>query len=330
MTYNTNHLKNTKILITGGTGTFGKAFTYKLLSSEPSVNITIFSRDEYKQYQFKNELKSHFPNNNVKFVLGDIRDSQKVSSVTKDIQYIIHAAAQKQVPSCEENIDEAIKTNIIGALNIYNAAIQNKVKKVISLSTDKAVEPINLYGATKMISDKVLLQKGGDTIFSVVRYGNVANSRGSVIPLFKDITFSRKNVYPVTDCRMTRFWIDVNKATEIALTALVNAKSGEIYVAKLPSFRITDLVYAFNSNANIEEIGIREGEKIHEVLISSNDALKTCETEDLYIIYPSVEAANKSINKRVKPDFYYASNNNPDFLSVNDIHELLIENEILY
>lgn len=330
MVNNTTQLEHSKILITGGTGTFGKAFTRKLLSIDSSINITIFSRDEYKQYKFRNELNTQFPNNNVKYVLGDVRDSQKMVSTTKNIDYIVHAAAQKQVPSCEENIDEAIKTNIMGALNIYNAAIQNNVKKVVSLSTDKAVQPINLYGATKMVSDKVLLQDGGDTIFTVVRYGNVANSRGSVIPLFKEIMFSKKNIYPVTDLNMTRFWIDVNHATEIALSALLNAKGGEIFVAKLPSFRIVDLVYAFDSTAKIEEIGIREGEKIHEMLISSNDALKTCEAKDYYIIYPNIEAANKSNYKHVSPDFCYASNNNPLSISVKDIHELLIKNEILH
>lgn len=322
---NIDSLQNKRILITGGTGTFGQAFTHYVLSKVPSCHIVIYSRDEYKQYLMKQSFFTYCQEGRLSFVIGDVRDVTRLKYACNNIDYVVHAAAQKQVPSCEENVVEAIKTNIIGALNIQEAAICCGVSKVLALSTDKAVMPVNLYGATKMISDRLFLNSDQNTspVFCVVRYGNVSGSRGSVIPFFKTIYDSGVHTYPITDFRMTRFWIEINQAVELALKALVYGRTGEVYVAKIPSFKIIDLVAAMDPDGEMYEVGIRQGEKLHEVMITEYDAEHTVEEEDCYIIYPNADKAIQSGKQLVQKGFTYASDHNDIWLSVNDLRSML-------
>lgn len=323
------------ILITGGTGSFGQKFTQRILREFTPAKIVIYSRDEFKQYMMAKDFKEKFPTkfNRLRFFIGDVRDKERLCRAFDGIDYVIHAAAMKQVPACEYNPLEAIKTNINGAQNIIDAAIDCKIKNVVALSTDKAVNPINLYGGTKFVSDKLFIaanaySAGKDTRFSVVRYGNVAGSRGSVIPYFKELIKNGEKVLPVTDIRMTRFWITLDQGVDLVFKALKESKGGETYISKIPSFKIKDLAMAMNPDGDIKEIGIRDGEKIHEVMISKDDCRTTYEYKNEYIIYPNMDwrnARNYIIpgGNLVKADFEYSSATNTDWLSVEQLRALL-------
>lgn len=323
------------ILITGGTGSFGKKFTQKILEDYPQVQKTIiFSRDEYKQFHMANS--EPFKNNDkLRFFIGDVRDKDRLSQAFGDVDIVIHAAALKHVPICEYNPFEAIKTNIIGAQNVASTAIEKKVKKVIALSTDKACSPINLYGATKLCSDKLFIAAGAyvidkQTTFSVVRYGNVASSRGSVIPYFKDLLAQGVEELPITDNRMTRFWLNLDEAVEMVINAIDQMEGGELFVRKIPSMKITDLAQALAPNIKIKEIGIRPGEKIHEMMISAEDSRNTIELDKFYIILPGaseVEQRLKRYGKIVANDFEYHSGNNSEWLSIEQMKQLIKQNE---
>ena len=318
-------LHNKRILITGGTGTFGQAFAKLLLSKVLDCHVVVYSRDEYKQYLMKQSFNNYYQEGRLSFIIGDVRDLSRLMFACNNINYIVHAAAQKQVPSCEENVTEAIKTNIIGAINVQEAALCCGVSKVLALSTDKAVMPVNLYGATKMVSDRVFLNsdRSTTTSFCVVRYGNVSGSRGSVIPFFKSISESGKHSYPITDYRMSRFWIDIDQAVKFALKTLVYGQAGEVFVAKIPSFRVIDLVAAMDPDGKMIEVGIRPGEKLHEIMITEYDSEHTVEDDDCYIIYPDTDTAIRSGKQLVPKGFIYSSEKNNAWLCVEDIRSLL-------
>jgi len=319
-------------LITGGTGSFGSAFIKQLINSNVKIRrLVIFSRDELKQ----SVMQQLYPKNKypyIRFFLGDIRDLDRLIFATRSIENIVHAAALKQVPAAEYNPFEAIKTNIIGAQNLILAAINNNVKKIVALSTDKACAPINLYGATKLCSDKLFISANNivgksNTKFSVVRYGNVFASRGSVYNIFKE--YKNKGYFPITDLRMTRFNITLNDATKMVINVLKKIEGGEIYVPKLRSFKIIDLAKAMNSKNKIKVLGIRPGEKIHEQMISKSDSYSTFETEKFYIILPqgNIKIINKFKRKKkfkiVKQGFEYSSDNNLPFLSLSELKKII-------
>ncbi|MCF6465223.1 UDP-N-acetylglucosamine 4,6-dehydratase (inverting) [Clostridium sp. Cult2] len=324
-------LNDKTILITGGTGSFGEKFIQIVFEKFKPKKIIIYSRDEYKQSLMKQKFKSH--EKNLRFFIGDVRDKERLYRAFNEVDYVIHAAAMKQVPACEYNPFEAIKTNIHGAQNVIDAALDRGVKKVIALSTDKAVNPINLYGGTKLVSDKLFISANAysgskGTRFSVVRYGNVAGSRGSVIPFFKGLIEKGEENLPITDFRMTRFWITLEQGVELVFKALEEAKGGETFISKIPSFRITDLAKAMNPNANLEEVGIREGEKLHEVMITKDDSRMTYEYKKHYIIYPhfdwwSSDRHFTNGGKPIKEGFEYNSGTNREWLGVEDLKEEL-------
>ncbi len=314
------------ILITGGTGSFGKCFTKYILTKYRPQKIIIYSRDEFKQFNMANDFKKY--ENKLRFFIGDVRDLERLKRAFRGVDYIVHAAALKQVPSCEYNPNEAIKTNIHGAMNVIEAALDCNVKKVIALSTDKAVNPINLYGGTKLVSDKLFIAANSyvgasDLSFSVVRYGNVAGSRGSVIPFFNRIIQEGKNELPITDYRMTRFWISLPEGVELVLKALSEARGGETFISKIPSFKITNLAQAMLPGCKMPEVGIREGEKLHEVMITSEDAPTTYECENYYIIYPQMMFNERMkvtpIGQKVPTGFSYSSETNLKWLSIEEI-----------
>lgn len=324
------------ILITGGTGSFGKTFTDVLLSKYDVEKLIIYSRDEYKQFVMRNELKEKFAGDKlekVRFFIGDVRDKDRLYRAFSNVDYVIHAAAMKQVPTCEYNPFEAIKTNIHGAQNVIDAALDRGVKKVVALSTDKAVNPINLYGGTKLVSDKLFTAANAysgmsGTVFSVVRYGNVAGSRGSVIPFFKSLLDQGTRELPVTDQRMTRFWITLEEGVDLVIKALRESRGGETYISKIPSFRIIDLAYALGgSDIKIKEIGIREGEKLHEVMITKDDSRHTYEYEKHYIIYPDYDWWDMGKyalegGHPIEDGFEYNSGTNDHWLTVSDLIDL--------
>lgn len=321
-------LKNKSILITGGTGSFGKAMINYLLSMKNSPRrIVIFSRDELKQF----ELQKQFNNKQhkiLRFFIGDVRDKQRLKRAFEGVDVLIHAAALKQVPTAEYNPIEYIKTNILGAQNIIEECLDSKIKKVIALSTDKASSPINLYGATKLCSDKLFTSanniKGNRNIqFSVVRYGNVFGSRGSIAPIFAKI--KSNEVFPITDFKMTRFNITLESSIKMVLWVIKNMYGGEIFVPKIPSYRVTDLIKAFNKNARIKKIGIRPGEKIHEEMISLSDAINTVNLNKYYAILNDYakNLINYKKSKFVDRNFYYNSANNPNFLNISEIKNLI-------
>ena len=321
------------VLVTGGTGSFGNKFIERILEEYNPQKIIIYSRDEFKQDLMKKNFITKYgmeKAQKLRFFIGDVRDKERLYRAFNGVDYVIHAAAMKQVPACEYNPFEAIKTNINGAENIIEAAIDRKVKKVIALSTDKAVNPINLYGGTKLVSDKLFISANAysgesGTIFSVVRYGNVAGSRGSVIPFFKQLLEEGKTELPITDLKMTRFWMILDDAVDLVLKALNESKGGETFVFKNPSFLITELAKALNPNGTIKEIGIREGEKIHEVMITMDDANYTYDYGDYFIIYPHFEWWSdekvKSGGKLIPKDWDYNSGTNDWWLDANNLRE---------
>lgn len=322
-------LNNKTILITGGTGSFGKKILEMILDRYTPHRIIIYSRDEYKQSVMKAEYSQKYDMSKVRFFIGDVRDKDRLYRAFDGVDYVIHAAAMKQVPTCEYNPFEAIKTNINGAQNVIDAAIDRGVKKVVALSTDKAVNPINLYGGTKLVSDKLFVtanaySKISKTVFSVVRYGNVAGSRGSIIPIFKNLIDNGVKELPITDLRMTRFWITLEQGVELVFKALAESQGGETYISKIPSFHIGDLAEAMLPNAKIREIGIREGEKLHEVMVTRDDSRTTYEFENHYIIFPHFEWWDSNKNstsggKLVKEGFEYSSGNNEQWLDIDTI-----------
>ena len=317
-------LNNKTILITGATGSFGQKFVSKILNKYKSIKkVIVFSRDEYKQLL----MQEKFEKNNYKklrFFLGDIRDVNRLKQAFEGVDIIVHAAALKQVPAAEYNPIEFIKTNIIGAQNIIEAAIEKNVSKVLSLSTDKAVAPINLYGATKLCADKLFLAanniKGGKKItFSILRYGNVMMSRGSVIPIFLKI---KNNIFPVTDKKMTRFSITLDQSVEMAIKALEYSIGGEIFIPKLKSYKIVDLVKAISESGKIKNIGIRQGEKIHEELISKGETADIFSYKDFYIISSQTKKNLKGDYKMIEKNFSYNSNNS-GFYNINELKKII-------
>ena len=328
-------LKNKTLLITGGTGSLGRALIKKITKDFSDYKkIIIFSRDELKQFNLsQNFPEKSFPK--IRFFIGDIRDSDRLKFAFRDVDYVIHAAALKQVPAAEYNPMEFIKTNVIGAQNIIEAALNNKVQKIIALSTDKASSPINLYGATKLCSDKLFtaannIKGNRDIIFSVVRYGNVMGSRGSVIPFFmKNI----KKPFPITDEQMTRFNITLTEGVEMVIWALKNSRGGEIFVPKIPSYKITDLAKAIKQENKTEIIGIRPGEKIHEEMISSSDSHNTLDLGDYFAIIPQTRKKivydfwlNKGASM-VKKGFSFNSGTNERFLTIKQLKDLIESNK---
>lgn len=328
-------LTNKTILITGGTGSFGKKFTIRLLSEHDPKKIIIYSRDEYKQYILKKELEELFPDkkDRLRFFIGDVRDKERLKRAFEKVDYVVHAAAMKQVPTCEYNPFEAIKTNIYGAQNIIDAALDKEVKKVVALSTDKAVNPINLYGGTKLVSDKLFIAANSysgaeGSIFSVVRYGNVAGSRGSIIPFFKSILKKGEKTLPITDERMTRFWITLEQGIDLVFKALNESKGGEVYISKIPSFKVVDLAKAMLEDVKLDFIGIREGEKLHEVMITKDDSRNTYEYANHYIIYPNFDWWNFETHFTeggvlISEGFEYNSGTNTNWLKIEDLKRCL-------
>jgi UDP-N-acetylglucosamine 4,6-dehydratase len=316
------------ILLTGGTGSFGKHFCKVMLEKYHPKTIRIYSRDELKQH----EIRQVFGDEVVRYFIGDVRDAERLKRAMEGCDIVVHAAALKQVPACEYNPFEAVKTNVHGAKNVIDAAIDVGAKKVIALSTDKAVNPVNLYGATKLCAEKIFIQGNSysgsrGTRFSCVRYGNVIGSRGSVIPLFNEQ--KKMGKVTVTDRRMTRFWITLDQAVELVVSALQYSQGGEIFIPKIPSMKIIDLAKAIAPECEIDEIGIRPGEKLHESLITEEEGRNTVAYKDMYVILPNYswwEQGNNYISGRRLPEgFIYTSNSNEEWLSIEDLKSLVQE-----
>jgi UDP-N-acetylglucosamine 4,6-dehydratase len=322
-------LNDKNILITGGTGSFGKKFTEIILKQYKPKRLIIFSRDELKQF----EMAQIFPDtkyNCIRYFIGDVRDKERLYRAFNNVDYVIHAAALKQVPAAEYNPFEAVKTNILGGQNVINVAIDQGIKKVIALSTDKAANPINLYGATKLCSDKLFIAGnayvGRDhTIFSVVRYGNVLGSRGSVIPYF--MKQREKGILPITDPKMTRFWITLEQGVDFVLKCLERMVGGELFVPKIPSMKIMDLAKAICPDCKTEIIGIRPGEKLHEVMVPRDESHRALEYNDYYVIQPNFRFFERRYNnnngKHVPENFEYNSETNPWFLSIDEMKKMI-------
>lgn len=320
------------ILITGGTGSFGKQYTRTILQRYRPRRLIIYSRDELKQFDMARE----FDHACMRYFLGDVRDYDRLTQALRGVDYVIHAAALKQVPAAEYNPMECVKTNVHGAENVVRASLENEVKRVIALSTDKAANPINLYGATKLSSDKIFVAAnnvagGHDTRFSVVRYGNVVGSRGSVVPFFLDLIAKGADYLPITDERMTRFWITLQQGVDFVLKDFHRMQGGELFVPKIPSVRVTDLANAIAPDLPHKYVGIRPGEKLHEVMCPADDSHLTLEFDDHYVIQPTIrfyhrdmDYTTNSIGERgeaVMQGFEYNSGANPDFLDVDGIRE---------
>lgn len=336
-----NHLNGKIILITGGTGSFGRAFARKVLTEYEPQKVIIFSRDEWKQWEM---LKSEpiFAHPKIRYFLGDIRDKDRLMRAFDGVDYIVHAAALKQVPKAEYNPSEFVQTNVIGAMNIIDVCIERRVQKVVALSTDKAVNPINLYGATKLCSDKIFVA-GNAYVgmkpypqFANVRWGNVIGSRGSIIPLWKKMVKDGVKEIPVTDPRMTRFWITLEQSVDFVIKCFAHMSGGEIFVPKIPSMRLVDLAEAIAPRIKHQIIGIREGEKLHELLIGLDDARHTLEFQDHYVIVPEVYNLDrlrpgdmyvKGEGKRLVEGFEYASDNNSHWIGVDELRRLLHDQE---
>ena len=330
-------VKGKVVLITGGTGSFGRRMVQTLLSQYDPKKVIILSRDELKQYEMRNDLEEMFPPekmSRMRFFLGDVRDRARLELAFRGVDIVIHAAALKQVPAAEYNPSECIATNVNGAENVVWACLHNRVSRVVALSTDKACSPINLYGATKLASDKIFVAANnlsGDigTRFCVVRYGNVVGSRGSVVPYFKRLLAQGAKVLPITDLRMTRFWISLDQGVAFVLSCMELTQGGEIFVPKIPATLVSDLALAMAPDAGHNVIGIRPGEKLHEMMISADDARSTFELDDRYVIEPEfVEYSRKSFAKvrgikRVAEDFYYASDVNEERLDADGIRGMM-------
>ena len=317
-------LQDKVILVTGGTGSFGKKFTETVLREHSPKKLIIFSRDEWKQSQ----MALQFNDSRLRFFIGDVRDKDRLERAFDGVQVVVHAAALKQIPTAEYNPLEVIKTNVLGAANVIDAAIDRRVEKVIALSTDKAANPINLYGASKLCSDKLFIAANvysgaHQTKFSVVRYGNVVGSRGSVIPLFLKIR--ERGTIPITDSRMTRFWITLEQGVELVVRGLERMHGGEIFVPKVPSMNIVDLAEAIAPGCRIETIGIRPGEKLHEVMVPVDDARRTVEMPNFYVIRPDFphDGSNWKEAKPVPEGFCYASDSNDRWLTKEELRELV-------
>ena len=339
-------LNDKTILVTGGTGSFGNAFTQYVLENYRPRKIIIYSRDEYKQFVMRNKfielgkLAGKDYDLTIRYFIGDVRDEARFRRALNGVDYIIHAAALKQVPACEYNPMEAVKTNIDGAMNIINAALDTGVQKVVALSTDKAVNPVNLYGGTKLVSDKLFIAANAyrgqsGTTFSVVRYGNVAGSRGSVIPFFQKLIDDGATELPITDFRMTRFWISLDEGIQLVIKALSEAKGGETFISKIPSFKVTDLATAMAPEAKQIEVGIREGEKLHECMVPAADSMTTYEYDKNFIIYPHMEWCDLAEavipgGKKVEAGFVYDSGLNTEWLNVDNLRSLLSNMVIKY
>lgn len=321
------------IFISGGTGSFGRNFIRRLLEQYQPKRVVVFSRDELKQY----EMQQVFNAPCMRYFLGDVRDAERLRQAMRGIDYVVHAAALKQVPAAEYNPTECIRTNVNGAENIIAAAIDNGVKKVVALSTDKAASPINLYGATKLLSDKLFVAANNiageqQTRFAVVRYGNVAGSRGSVVPFFSKLIAEGAQTLPITDERMTRFWITLDHGVRFVLDSFARMHGGEVFVPKIPSIRIVDLALGMAEHLPLRQVGIRPGEKLHELMVPLDDARMTLEFADHYTIQPSIRFTSVDVDfavdklgeqgKPVGEDFEYRSDTNPHFLSVGQIAEL--------
>ena len=323
---------NKSILITGGTGSFGRAFVRTVLAKYPGVRrLVVYSRDELKQFEMSQELSPQ-RHKALRYFIGDVRDQDRLRRALEGIDTVVHAAALKQVPAAEYNPFECIKTNVLGAQNMIEACLDSGVRNVVALSTDKAAAPINLYGATKLCSDKLFTAANNiiglrDLRLSVVRYGNVMGSRGSVVPFF--LAQRASGVFPITDPAMTRFNISLEEGVEMVLWALENALGGEIFVPKIPSYRITDVAAAIGPECEIRVVGIRPGEKIHEEMITASDSLNTVDLGPYYAILPSAadhfpeDYLEKRGGARVEPGFAYNSGTNPDFLTVEQLRELV-------
>lgn len=329
--------KNKSILITGGTGSFGKRMAKKLLSDTECRKVIILSRDEWKQWEMR-QSEPIFNHPNIRYFLGDVRDANRLSRAFNEVEFVIHAAALKQVPVAEYNPSEFIKTNVNGAMNVIDEAINCRVEKVIALSTDKAVNPINLYGASKLCSDRLFIAGNayvGATAkprLSVVRYGNVLGSRGSVIPYWDKLIKSGVNALPITDNRMTRFWITLDHAVNFVIEAFNEMRGGEVYVPKIPSMRLEDLATAMAPTLKHEYMGIREGEKLHELLVGIDDARHTYEYKNHYMIVPETYSHNEPLlkqflakrkGKALPENFSYTSDTNKQWLSVDDLRRAL-------
>jgi len=324
-------LSNSSILITGGTGSFGNAFLPMTLKKFNPKKVVIYSRDEMKQWEMAKKYKD---DDRVRFFIGDVRDKDRLSRALDDVDYVVHAAATKIVPTSEYDPFECVKTNVIGAMNLIDASIDKGVKRIVALSTDKASSPSNLYGATKLTSDRLFMSGNSysgsrDTKFSVVRYGNVMGSRGSVIPFFLSI---ENSPFPITDDKMTRFMISLDEAVELVWHAFDDMVGGEIYVKKIPSIMVTDIAKAIDPKRKLKMVGIRPGEKLHEEMISREDSLNTYEYKDYFKILPSINDWSKDPSrikdgKKVSPDFEYSSNTNDTWMEISELQDWISSNE---
>lgn len=326
-----SYLKNKTVLLTGGTGSFGKAFITRVLRDNEIGKLIVFSRDELKQFELAGSISSE----KIEFSLGDVRDYQRLLRVSSGVDVIVHAAAMKQIPASELNPIEAIKTNVIGAENIVNAAIENGVSRVLALSTDKAANPANLYGATKLCSDKLMiagneLSKDSRTKFAAVRYGNVLGSRGSVIPFF--LEQAKQGSIPITDERMTRFWLTIEQAVDFVISSIDRMHGGEIFVPRIPSFKVKDVAKVVCPGIPTKVIGIRPGEKLHEIMITEDDAHYTFEFDDCYVIASPALIKSGLIQReasKVSEDFRFSSEINPYWHTEESFRSTLEESGIL-
>ena len=320
-------LYDASLLITGGTGSFGKAFLEQVLEQHDPSRVVIFSRDELKQYEMKQQWGD---DERVRFFLGDIRDQDRLRMALRGVDYVVHAAALKQVDTAEYNPMEYVKTNILGSENVIQASLDTGVKKVVALSTDKASSPVNLYGATKLTADKLFISSNhyavaGGTRFAVVRYGNVMGSRGSVIPFFRNLT-SAGEPLPITDRRMTRFWITLPQAVDFVIDSFADMAGGELYVPRIPSMRVVDLAEAIAPGSKTIEVGIRPGEKLHEEMISTEDARRTVRRSDRYVVQPTLAVwggFHEAAGDPVPDGFSYSSDTNDQWLSVEDLRVMM-------